>query len=71
MGQSSIEIVENDIELIVKDTQQFFDIMENKKFLIVGGKGFIGTYFVKVLSRINKSLKKPMKITVIDNLITA
>jgi len=71
MSQSSIEIVENDIELIVKDIKQFFDIMENKKFLIVGGRGFIGTYFVKVLSRINKSLKKPMKITVIDNLITA
>ena len=70
MGQSSI-VVENDIELIVNDIKQFFDIMENKKFLIVGGKGFIGTYFVKVLSRINKSLKKPMKITVIDNLITA
>ena len=71
MSQSSIEIVENDIEFIVKDIKQFFDIMENKKFLIVGGRGFIGTYFVKVLSRINKSLKKPMKITVIDNLITA
>ena len=70
MGQSSI-VVENDIELIVNDIKQFFDIMENKKFLIVGGRGFIGTYFVKVLSRINKSLKKPMKITVIDNLITA
>ena len=36
MGQSSIEIVENDIVLIVKDIKQFFDIMENKKFLIVG-----------------------------------
>ena len=45
--------------------------MENKKFLVVGGRGFIGTYFVKVLDKLNQYLKMPMKITVIDNLITA
>ena len=71
MEQSSTQIIQNDIEIIVNDIKEFSDKMENKKFLVVGGRGFIGTYFVKVLDKLNQYLKMPMKITVIDNLITA
>ena len=71
MEQSSTQIIQNDIEIIVNDIKEFSDKMENKKFLVVGGRGFIGTYFVKVLDKLNQYLKTPMKITVIDNLITA
>ena len=69
MEQSSTQIIQDDIETIVNDIKEFSDKMENKKFLVVGGRGFIGTYFVKVLDKLNQYLKIPMKITVIDNLI--
>ena len=71
MEQSSIQIVQNDIEIIVNDIKRFSDKMENKKILVAGGRGFIGTYFVKVLDKMNQYLKRPMEITIIDNLITA
>ena len=71
MEQSSAQIIQNDIEIIVNDIKEFSNKMENKKFLVVGGRGFIGTYFVKVLDKLNQYLKMPMTITVIDNLITA
>ena len=71
MEQPSTQIIQDDIETIVNDIKEFSDKMENKKFLVVGGRGFIGTYFVKVLDKLNQYLKMPMKITVIDNLITA
>ena len=71
MDESSNKIIESDIEIIVNDIKNFSDKMENKKFLVVGGRGFIGTYFVKALDSLNEYLKNPLKITVIDNLITA
>ena len=45
--------------------------MEGKTVLIAGGKGFLGTYFTSVLTKINETLSKPMKIIVLDSLITS
>jgi dTDP-glucose 4,6-dehydratase/UDP-glucuronate decarboxylase len=38
---------------------------------VVGGKGFLGTYFVHVLSSFNRIFNNPVEILVLDNLITA
>ena len=71
MGKLSNEIVSEDIKIILDDLKDYFDIFENKRILIVGGRGFLGTYFVKTLLEINKLIKKPCKIIVVDNLITS
>lgn len=68
---SANDIVSEDIDWIVKDIQRFSSKLEGKKILVVGGKGFLGTYFVKILQTLNKSFEKPCKIIVLDNLITA
>jgi dTDP-glucose 4,6-dehydratase/UDP-glucuronate decarboxylase len=39
--------------------------------LIAGGKGFLGTYFKNVLTKINQTLSKPTKIIIMDSLITS
>ncbi|QLH02212.1 NAD-dependent dehydratase [Nitrosopumilus cobalaminigenes] len=65
------DIVSQDIEWVIKDLQKFSNKLEGKNILIVGGKGFLGTYFVKILQTLNKSFTKPCKIIVLDNLITA
>ncbi len=66
-----IKIFSNDIVSIVKNIETISNVLENSSVLVVGGKGFLGTYFVNVLKSLNKSLNKPMKIIVMDNLITA
>ena len=71
MGKLSNEIVSEDIKIILDDLKDYLDIFENKRILIVGGRGFLGTYFVKTLLEINKLIKKPCKIIVVDNLITS
>ena len=71
MSKLSNEIVSEDIKIILDDLKDHYDIFENKRILIVGGRGFLGTYFVKTLLEINKLIKKPCKIIVVDNLITS
>lgn len=68
---SSNNIVSEDLEWIINDIKEFSKILENKQVLVVGGKGFLGTYFVKVLQTINTILEEPCEIIVLDNLITA
>jgi dTDP-glucose 4,6-dehydratase/UDP-glucuronate decarboxylase len=71
MNAISDSIVEEDIQNIINDIKEFSSIFADKHVLVVGGKGFLGTYFVKVLTNLNKILKKPSKIIVVDNLITS
>ena len=60
-----------DIEVISNELKEFYGELEGKTILIAGGKGFLGTYFTNVLTQINKKLSKPIKIIVLDNLITS
>ena len=59
-----------DLEDICNDLTSYYDEIKGKTFLIAGGKGFLGTYFVHTLQKINSKIDKPVKIVVLDNLIT-
>ncbi len=54
MNNNSQVIVNEDIEEVVNDLQETLQQLENKRILVVGGKGFLGTYFVRILVHINK-----------------
>ncbi len=65
------QIISKDIQEIVNDLKEIIPSLENKSILITGGRGFLGTYFLKTFLKINQLLTKPMQIFVIDNLITS
>ena len=71
MSDNSNDVFTEDIRLIANDLNDFSKELEGKTVLIAGGKGFLGTYFVNVLNHINETLRTPMKIVIIDNLITS
>jgi dTDP-glucose 4,6-dehydratase/UDP-glucuronate decarboxylase len=71
MSDNSNDVFVEDVRLIANDLNDFSKELEGKTVLIAGGKGFLGTYFVNVLNRINETLHAPMKIVIIDNLITS
>ena len=71
MNDNSSDIFLEDVRLIAKDLNDFYDELEGKTILVAGGKGFLGTYFVNVLNQINDTLSTPMKIVIMDNLITS
>lgn len=64
------DIVEKDLDIIIENISSFSDILQNRTILVVGGRGFLGTYFVKTLQRLNQVFEKPSKILVLDNRIT-
>jgi len=65
------DIISKDIEEIVGNFIDIIPSLEKKSILITGGRGFLGTYFLKTFVEINKQLKNPIKIYVLDNLITS
>jgi len=66
----SENIVDNDLNIIIKNIKDFSGILQNKTILIVGGRGFLGTYFVKTLQRLNQTFENPSRILVLDSRIT-
>jgi len=71
MSDNSNDVFLEDVRLIAEDLGDFYDELEGKTILVAGGKGFLGTYFVNVLNQINETLSTPMKIVIMDNLITS
>jgi len=71
VSDNSSDIFLEDVRLIANDLNDFHDELEGKTILVAGGKGFLGTYFVNVLNQINETLSTPMKIVIMDNLITS
>jgi len=65
------DIISNDVQKITNDLKYIIPSLEDKSILITGGRGFLGTYFLKTFVSINQLLTNPMKIFVIDNLITS
>jgi UDP-glucuronate decarboxylase len=46
--------------------------LAGKHMLLTGGRGFLGRYFTAVIERLNAEyLKQPLRVTVMDNLISA
>lgn len=65
-------IVQQDIDTITRSIRTVAGKIEGKTVLITGGLGFLGNYFLAVLSQLNKNLfKKPCRVIVADNQITA
>ena len=71
MKENLEDVFSEDIKNIAEELKEFYNEIEGKTILIAGGKGFLGTYFTNVLSEINEVLAKPIKIIVLDSLITA
>jgi len=71
MTVNSEDIFKDDIQKITDDLKSFYGEIEGKTVLIAGGRGFLGTYFVNVLKHINTIVSKPIKIVILDNLITS
>ncbi len=65
-------IIQEDIRAIIASLKNEVKLFEGKTFLISGGYGFLGTYFVATLLALNKKVfKKPCKVIVLDNYITS
>ena len=60
-----------DVRIIADELSEFHDDLKGKTVLIAGGKGFLGTYFKNVLTKINETLSNPTKIIIMDSLITS
>ncbi len=64
-------IVHQDIETIIKSLGHSIKDLEGKTVFISGGSGFLGSHFLAVLARLNKTVfKKPCKIITFDNYVT-
>jgi len=59
-------VIKEDIEGIVGEFESNLKELSGKKVLITGGNGFIPSYIVDCLVRVNKDLKKPCKIVVVN-----
>ena len=64
-------IVTQDIKTIADALQKEVGVLEGKTVLISGGSGFLGSYFLAVLARLNSTeFKKPCKVITLDNYVT-
>ncbi len=55
-----------DIDLIIKNTNDFSKYFNGKRILITGGNGFLGNYFVETFKSFNNFLKNPIKLFIVD-----
>ncbi len=64
-------IVTEDVEAIVRTLRKEIGVLEGKTLLISGGSGFLGSHFLAVLARLNKTVfTKPCKVITLDNYVT-
>lgn len=66
----------NDIDEIVQRIKEMAEDktkgFSGKTVLLTGGRGFLGRYFMEVFDKLNKDvLAKPIKVIILDNLLTA
>ena len=62
--------LQHDIDLILQNSKELIKFFSGKTILITGGRGFLGRYFAVVFHKFNNLLDKPIKVIIIDNLIT-
>lgn len=64
--------LDSDIAEIAERLAPVYDQLSGKTVLLTGGGGFLGRYFTQVFRHLNEHcLKAPVKITALDNFITA
>lgn len=64
--------LKSDIAEIARNLGDTAAAFSGKTVLLSGGRGFLGRYFIEVFSYLNEQvLKKPCRLLVLDNLITA
>ena len=56
----------SDIKEIVNNLKKYHSKLYGKKFLITGANGFLGKYFIKVITEINKKTNNKIKILAND-----
>ena len=62
--------LEEDINCIFDSLKNKSNKLSGKNILISGGAGFLGTYFVQVINKLNeREFKKPCKVHIIDRFI--
>ncbi len=65
-------LLESDVAEIVASAGESVRAFEGKTVLLAGGRGFLGRYFSAAFAHLNaRVFKKPCKVLVLDNLITA
>jgi UDP-glucuronate decarboxylase len=65
-------LLQSDIAEIVERLEAPAQDFAGKTVLLTGGRGFLGRYFMETFARLNESvLDEPVKLVVLDNLITA
>lgn len=64
-------IIDDDIKDIYNELQENLKKVEGSTWLISGGGGFIGGYFLDLLSYCNRKLfKKPCRVICLENFIS-
>jgi len=62
----------SDIEEILNNLKNEIQLFSGKTIILTGGRGFLGRYFTTFFHRMNEEvLDEPLKLIVLDNLITA
>lgn len=64
-------LLQKDIENISYNLKDIHDKLNGINILIAGGLGFLGKYFIDVISYLNKNENLNIKLYVIDNFITS
>ena len=57
-------IVQEDIERIFKIVGQDINCLQDKRLLITGGTGFLGTWLLETISWVNRNCSRPCKVYV-------
>ncbi len=64
-------IVSQDIDTIITSLGQSVKVLQGTTLLVSGSAGFLGSYLMAVLERLNREvLKKPCKVIALDNQVT-
>jgi len=60
------QIISQDIKEIVSEFKQPLITLSGKKIFVTGGNGFLGSYLVDTFVEVNKELKEPSRIVVLN-----
>lgn len=66
-----LDIVNQDVDSIIKALADEIGALQGRTLLISGGSGFLGSHFLAVMAKLNQAVfKKPCKVITLDNYVT-